>query len=226
MCWNNGNNNLNNSAIISDSQGQLYLASNPYILTSLGNNIQWQQEFELPATSDFAVTADDQICASSLAFGVWKRNSEEIWEDYSLGLPSYDGFIDVSSIDLGLDNILWVTVVPLDQTKDAGIYKSIDPVSDVEEISSSMPKAFNLEQNYPNPFNPSTTINYSVPELSFVTIIVYDVLGNEIEILANEEKPAGNYETEFYVTDLPSGIYFYKLQASSFIETKKMVFMK
>jgi hypothetical protein len=86
--------------------------------------------------------------------------------------------------------------------------------------------AYSLSNNYPNPFNPSTTISYSVPELSFVTIIVYDVLGKEISTLVNNEKPVGSYEVEFNATALPSGIYFYKLQAGSFVETKEMVLMK
>ena len=85
---------------------------------------------------------------------------------------------------------------------------------------------FSLEQNYPNPFNPATKINYQIPELSFVTLKVYDVLGNEIATLAKEEKHIGSYEIEFNAANLPSGIYFYRLQAGSFIETKKMVLMK
>jgi hypothetical protein len=85
---------------------------------------------------------------------------------------------------------------------------------------------FGLEQNYPNPFNPSTTISYSVPKMEFVTLKVYDVLGNEIETLINEEKPAGIYEAEFNANNLPSGIYFYILQAGQIIETKKMMLLK
>jgi len=83
-----------------------------------------------------------------------------------------------------------------------------------------------LSNNYPNPFNPSTKINYQIPELSFVTLRVYDVLGNEIAALVKGEKPAGSYEVEFNASSIPSGIYFYKLQAGSFVETKKMVLMK
>ena len=83
-----------------------------------------------------------------------------------------------------------------------------------------------LSQNYPNPFNPITTINYQIPEISFVTLKVYDVLGNEIATLINEEKPAGNYEIEFDAMGLSSGMYFYQLQAGGFAETKKMVLLK
>jgi len=89
-----------------------------------------------------------------------------------------------------------------------------------------IPDGFALLQNYPNPFNPTTTIRYSIPNSEFVTLKVYDVLGNEVATLVNEEKPAGSYEVEFKATELSSGIYFYKLQTNSFVETKKLVLLK
>ena len=85
---------------------------------------------------------------------------------------------------------------------------------------------FALLQNYPNPFNPTTKIRYSVPQSSNVIIKMFDILGNEIETLVNEEKPVGSYEIEFNAVGLSSGIYFYKLQAGSFIQTKKMILLK
>jgi len=96
--------------------------------------------------------------------------------------------------------------------------------SSIDDIS--MVNNYSLSQCYPNPFNPATTINYIIPELSKVVIMVYDVLGKEIATLVNEEKPAGSYEVEFDATELSSSIYFYRLQAGSFVETKKMVLMK
>jgi len=98
-------------------------------------------------------------------------------------------------------------------------------IAGVEQLTDGI-KAYSLSNNYPNPFNPSTKINYQIPELSFVTLRVYDVLGNEIAALVKGEKPAGSYEVEFNASSIPSGIYFYKLQAGSFVETKKMVLMK
>jgi len=98
--------------------------------------------------------------------------------------------------------------------------------SDIVSVEVGIPNEFGLEQNYPNPFNPATTIKYLIPQLSNVVIKVIDILGNEIATLVNEEKPAGSYEVEFNATGLPSGIYFYRLQAGSFVETKKMVLMK
>jgi photosystem II stability/assembly factor-like uncharacterized protein len=97
-----------------------------------------------------------------------------------------------------------------------------------DEIFTSQPKEFLLSQNYPNPFNPTTTIKYQIPLISFVTIKVYDVLGNEIATLVNEEKPAGEFSVEFRIDnlELSSGIYFYQLRAEDYTETKKMVLLK
>ena len=93
------------------------------------------------------------------------------------------------------------------------------------------PKGFYLSQNFPNPFNPVTSIQYAVSSRQFITIKIYDVLGNEVATLVNEEKQSGTYEVEFNIysdesRNLSSGIYFYQLQAGNYIETKKMVLMK
>ena len=91
---------------------------------------------------------------------------------------------------------------------------------------NQLPKSFMLSQNFPNPFNPSTTIRYQLPRGEFVSLKVFDVLGNKIESLVNEEKLAGSYEVNFVATGLPSGIYFYKMQAGSLVKTKKMILLK
>ncbi len=85
---------------------------------------------------------------------------------------------------------------------------------------------FRLQQNYPNPFNPSTTIKFTINDLRFTTLKVFDVLGNEFAILVNEEKSAGSYEVEFNASSLPSGVYFYQLRAGNFVDTKKMVLLR
>ena len=85
---------------------------------------------------------------------------------------------------------------------------------------------FYLSQNYPNPFNPATAIKYSIPVIGFVTLRVFNIIGEEMAILVNEEKSAGNYKVEINSANLPSGVYFYRLQAGDFIQTKKMVLMK
>jgi hypothetical protein len=104
------------------------------------------------------------------------------------------------------------------------------------EVEIPWVNEFSLSPNFPNPFNPTTKISYQIPVLSFVTLKVYDVLGNEIAELVNEEKPAGSYEVEFSAIggsasggnayNVTSGIYFYQLTTGNFIETKKMVLIK
>ena len=112
----------------------------------------------------------------------------------------------------------------------------------IQPISNEIPKSYSLSQNYPNPFNPSTKIRFEVPltNLSrtsgsgmregdlggFVKIIVYDALGKEVITLVNENLKPGSYEAEWNAFNEPSGIYFYKIEAGSFNETKKMILIK
>jgi len=99
-------------------------------------------------------------------------------------------------------------------------------ITSVEEIPGEMPAGYGLSQNYPNPFNPATTIEFSVPEAGLVSVRIYDLLGQEVKILVNEQKASGNYRVTFDATDLPSGTYFYTLRASGFTQTRKMILMK
>ncbi|MCW8961921.1 MAG: T9SS type A sorting domain-containing protein [Ignavibacteriaceae bacterium] len=92
--------------------------------------------------------------------------------------------------------------------------------------SKIIPDEFVLEQNYPNPFNPSTIIKYQIPKQEFVSLKVFDALGNEVATLVNDEQQAGSHNVNFNSAGLASGIYFYKIQAGNFIATKKMVLMK
>lgn len=97
-------------------------------------------------------------------------------------------------------------------------------LSETIEIGSIT--TFALEQNYPNPFNPATIINYQIPVEGQVSLKVYDMLGNEVATLVNEIKTAGEHQVEFNAGAIASGIYFYRLQAGSFVETKRMMLMK
>jgi hypothetical protein len=117
---------------------------------------------------------------------------------------------------------------------DMGAYESQFP-SSIEEQNLNLLSGFSLSQNYPNPFNPSTNIQFRISNFEFVNLKVYDVLGNEVAILVNEYKPAGEYEIEFntqsnssfrLVRNLTSGVYFYHLTAGSFSQTKKMLLLK
>lgn len=87
-------------------------------------------------------------------------------------------------------------------------------------------KDFALYQNYPNPFNPTTRINYSIPKATFVTVKVYDVLGREVRTLVNKNETTGNYSVNFNASNLSSGIYFYRLKAADYVQTRKMILLK
>lgn len=115
---------------------------------------------------------------------------------------SADNFTDFSNFCIGNDNFV--------------------SVKDADDI----PKTYELFQNYPNPFNPVTVIRYSVPQKSFITLKVYDIIGKEIATLVNEEKSAGNYEMKFNGSNLSAGIYLYRIQAGNFVSSKKMVLIK
>jgi hypothetical protein len=107
-----------------------------------------------------------------------------------------------------------------------GVARWNSGTSRVEQLSPTAPKTFLLEQNYPNPFNPSTTIRYQLPVASEVKLEVYDVLGKKIATLVNERQSAGSYQVVWNASGLSSGTYFYRLQAGTFTQTKKMILVK
>ncbi|WP_337865051.1 T9SS type A sorting domain-containing protein [Ignavibacterium sp.] len=112
-------------------------------------------------------------------------------------------------------------------TAKTGVYRTIISTTSIENLEN-LPTKFSLSQNYPNPFNPSTTISFTIPQSEFVTLKVYDVLGNEVAMLVTEYKSAGTYNVQFSTNNLhlSSGIYFYRIQAGQFNEVKKMVLAK
>jgi serine protease len=97
---------------------------------------------------------------------------------------------------------------------------------DVKNISTEIPRVFSLSQNYPNPFNPVTNIQFGLPKDEFVSIKIYDMLGREVNTLVNEFKKAGTYEVNMNASSLSSGVYFYRIQAGTFSEIKRMVVLK
>lgn len=119
---------------------------------------------------------------------------------------------DVNAIDSQGNSIL------LDVT---GLSINVDVKKEVE-----LPENYSLSQNYPNPFNPSTSISYQIPNEGFVSLKVYDAIGNEIKTLIDEEKMPGSYEIIFDASNLPSGVYYYKMTAGDFVSTKKLMLIK
>jgi hypothetical protein len=109
-----------------------------------------------------------------------------------------------------------------------GVWKRplAEMVTSVNTLSIDVPAQFALSQNYPNPFNPSTTISFSLPSKSLVTMKIFDVMGREVSTVVSEEMPPGNYSRLWNASGFASGVYFYRIQAGAYVETKRLVIMK
>ena len=110
----------------------------------------------------------------------------------------------------------------------SGIYRFAGPprTTDVSANDNGLPSVSRLDQNYPNPFNPSTTISYQSPVASYVSLKVFDILGREVATLVNGHQAAGVKEVKFDASNRPSGVYFYRLTAGSFGETRRMLLLR
>ncbi len=161
--------------------------------------------------------------------------NSDTWTELT-DMPTPVSFMGVAEVD-GLLYAIGGGPVNLNRFDAVDLNRVYDPgmVTDVEEIDE-VRKVFSLEQNYPNPFNPSTTIKFTIPSVGDVirlggaslTVLLktYDILGNEITTLVNENKPPGIYEIEFDAANLTSGVYFYRLEVGSFTQIKKMMLLK
>ncbi|MFI5236600.1 MAG: T9SS type A sorting domain-containing protein [Ignavibacteriales bacterium] len=180
---------------------------------------------------------DDRNTASD-SFGVFLARSEDggdSWREFEISDHNFKP-VPIGGVPQGKmgDNIGFTssneTLWPVWMDNSSGLYKiwtvPID-LSTVEvESQEIMPIKFSLDQNYPNPFNSSTRIKYSIEETEFVRMKIYDILGNEIAVIVNEEKSSGVYEVNFNAGNLPGGVYFYKLTAGKHSVTKKLVLLK
>ncbi len=137
------------------------------------------------------------------------------WNWEWLGLRGYVGALAPSGTDLytGTDGT-GVWRIPLSSFP-TGV-----------ESSPAVPSAFRLDQNYPNPFNPSTTISFSLPSRSYATLIVFDVMGRDVATIVAEEMTPGNYSRQWNASGLPSGVYFYRLQAGAFMQTRRLLLLR
>lgn len=195
--------------------------NNSYILYSSNYGDDWIIPSMGPPTDiwTYSLVAKDTNVFAGTSRGVFlSQDHGDVW------IPINEGLIDTSVSALVIFNYHIFAA-----THDSTIWKR--PLSDfgitsVNEIAGEVPQEYYLSQNYPNPFNPRTTISFSIPQSLNVELKVFDILGNEMVTLLNEYKEAGEYKIEFNAKNLTSGIYFYQLKASEFIQVKKMLFLK
>ena len=188
------------------------------VFLSTNNGVSWVNTgLKNNAISSLAISGTS-IFAASQGNGIYlSTNNGTNWIIVNSGLSN----TDVQSLVVSGTNLVAGTYL-------GGIW--IRPLSEmitgIKYQHNHIPTRFSLSQNYPNPFNPSTTINYQLPVSRFTTLKVYDILGREVAKLVNEEKEAGNYSVEFNANILASGVYFIRMEAGSFVETKKLLLLK
>ena len=181
----------------------------------------------LPTNGD-SVRVACNFYANGVVIGGFEYNSPQIVPNWTLlNIP-----ISYNTSDIPDSATIILTTFYNTQHNGSVLY--VDSLSFDTPITSSvnggmnggLPNGFALMQNYPNPFNSTTIINYSLPKTSIVTIILYDVLGNEVATLLKEKKSSGNNKVEFNANNLTSGIYYYQMRTNSFKNTKKLILIK
>lgn len=202
------------------ADGIVYVGCNdPGVYRSTDNGISWTQVNTglTSLTVESLSGTGNFVFAGTFSGGVFKStNRGDQW--------TFDGLSQ---------NIVYALHIS-DTLLYAGLYQNGVWVRTLGEITTdisgnpdnSAPDSYSILQNFPNPFNPETNIEYRIPDAEFVSLKVYDVLGNEAAVLVNEEKPGGTYTIKFDGSSLSSGVYFYRLKAGSFISTKKMILLR
>jgi hypothetical protein len=235
----------NNSVVVSWEDRRL---TPPYTIycqkLTLGGNLLWQQNGISVSSLNGFQSQIKLVCDSNgNTIGCWlDARSDVFWDIYA---QKFDGSGNKLWEPEGKEVCIvgghqyWQNLIITDnedfivtwydeRNPDSDIYAQNlhSLITSVNNSTTKYLEHFVLDQNYPNPFNPTTSIKYAIASRQFVIIKVFDVLGNEIATLVNEEKPAGTYEVDWNATGLPSGVYFYQLKTGGYVETKKMILLR
>jgi hypothetical protein len=184
--------------------------------TNGGNN--WSQVgLSGMFVGSIAINSQGHIFAGTFSDGVFKSTDNgQTWNDFSSGLTTRR--VDALVID-GAGFIYAGSY-------EGGVFKSLEITTSVKDLKSNHLLSFALYQNYPNPFNPITLISFTLPSASVVSLNIFDILGREVATVVSEKLSAGSYSRQWNAANMPSGIYFCRLQAGSLTQTKKLILMK
>ena len=221
--------------------GQLKVSSSTGIISIVGSaSLPCGNLFDSNLTRDTTI-----ICIFPPGYSEYKWLSDEVFGDtmtvqwrYGYSNPPHADYRGTSIFQEGiglcydsiyastLNGINFTTAIVLRGARLNGVVIGDTIVTSVGQLASQVPLQFSLYQNFPNPFNPSTTIKFELPKSSHVSLAVYDILGRELSLLVNERRNAGGYEVKFDGSNLASGVYFYRLEAGDFVQTKKLLILR
>ena len=203
-----------NGAVYPAVNGDLYSGGNGTLFKSTNNGDNWTQENITGPVSSIIENQSGRIFVSIYGSGIF-YNEGDSWTNINHNLDN-----------VNVNTLCFNSAGQLLAGTTTGVYRTNASVIGISNFNQINPSQISLCQNYPNPFNPVTYLEFGISNLEFISLIVYDVLGNEVAVLVNEKKEPGNYKVEFDGSNLASGIYYYKLSASEFSETKKMMLLK
>ncbi|MBI3788881.1 MAG: T9SS type A sorting domain-containing protein [Ignavibacteriales bacterium] len=211
----NPSSNTRIHSIIIDNKNTLFLCGEG-IYRSIDNGAHWTPiGLANKVISSIAFGPNGKFFAGSFNFGAYSSNDSGVtWIEINSGLKS----LEVLSLCFDKAGYLYAGTT-------AGLYRSFNPITEVKN-ETEPPKFFSLKQNYPNPFNPSTNIEFSLPTSTYMTLKVFNLLGEEVKTLLKGYFVAGDHEINQDFSNLPSGVYLYRLEAGSIVETKKLILLK
>ncbi len=222
-----------------DPFGNVYVTGWCTVKFDSNGNLQWSvnNNLNIYGATDITIDRSGNICTIGQAYvdgdvsivtGNYNTDGNALWRANFNAEAIADAYDDPCAVAVDGSNNVYVA-----GNSTYGIIGNVyslvkyeQPMVGVVEDRAIFPNKFLLSQNYPNPFNPSTTIRFELPKESFVTMKVYNVLGQEVTTLVNEKREAGRYEVEYNASGLTSGVYFYRLQAGKFIETNKLMLLR
>jgi len=216
--WSEANTGLSGDAMKIHSMFSIFaLTGNGIYFTPLTAFTGWTTAVP---TGDFRACASDLISGKYYFFGNSVGTSIDLNTSTVATIPlgGISGGVITSALLYGSNIFVG--------TETGGVFRAPLSITTSVQENNQLPNKFNLSQNYPNPFNPTTTISFNLPSKSYVSLKIFDALGREISVLVSEEMTAGTYSKQWNATSLPSGMYFYRLQAGNYSETRKLVLLK
>jgi len=204
-----------------------FAAKNNQFFRSIDEGLNWTAVNQLKPYTDIDVSSfaihDSTIFAGTRGYGVFfSHDYGESWYEANAGI----GRRDIYSLLVSGDNLFAATYSDIARLNSVWHRPFSEMITDVKDNEKPNLEKFVLEQNYPNPFNPTTTISFNLPSRSFVSLKIFDSIGREVAMLIDEELAAGNHTRIWDASGLSNGVYFYRLQAGTFFQTRKLVLIK